>query len=206
MVLSHIPQNNLLPFCLIHAASSLLKTFSKDGSTASDDCFHHSYFCLCSPNSFTLSWTVTGWTELRDSDDWLVVFLKYSWRKLHWQLCFVAPSKNKLYISDLVRSTKNSPWYNKSLVYLMWRSHQAIIKQSSSSFSPLNLFICLSWNKRCRIYLSHVTLAVGLKNGLNFRSHHSVFVIYLWQGEVFWLGCCIMNIFDKIWKSQTRKM
>lgn len=107
-------------------------------------------------------------------------------------------------MSYLVRSTINPPWYNKSLVYLMWTSHQAIIKQSS--FSSLNLFICLSWKKCCRIYLSHVTQAVGLWNRLNFRSHHSVFIIYLWQGEVIWLGHCIMNIFDNIWKSQTMKL
>lgn len=88
---------------------------------------------------------------------WLIccVFPKYKWRKLHWQLCFVAESKSKLYISYLVRSTMNSPWYNKSLVYPIWPSHQAIIKRSS--FSSLGLFISLLWKKYCTIYLLHVT-------------------------------------------------
>lgn len=96
----------------------------------------------------------------------------------------------------------NSPWYNKSLVYLTWTSHQAIIKQS---FSSLNLFISFSWEKGCKIMLSRVTQAVGRCNRLNWRPHHSVFIMYLWQGEVVWLGHCIMNIFDNIWNCLTKK-
>lgn len=116
--------------------------------------------------------------------------------------CFVAKSKNKLYVSRSVRSATNSQRYNKSLVYLMWTAHQAIINPSSRP--SLNLFISLSPKRRRKIYLSRAARAVGFWDGLNWRPHHSIFIKHSWQGELVGLGHCIMNTFDNMQKSQTK--
>lgn len=72
------------------------------------------------------------------------------------RFCFVAKSKNKLYVSRSARPATNSQRYNKSLVYLMWMAHQAIIKPSSRL--SLNLFIDIPFNEEvpydfvCRVW------------------------------------------------------
>lgn len=61
--------------------------------------------------------------------------------------------KKRLHMSNPLSPTTNSPWNSKSSVYLMWGSHQVIIKRSPCS-SP-NLFIRLSWKKRqCHLFVT----------------------------------------------------
>lgn len=86
----------------------------------------------------------------------------YGWRNRHWQLRFEAKKKskpkkkqqkNRLHVSNPLSPTTNSPRNIKSSVYLMWRSHQVIIKRSPCS-SP-NLFIRLSWKqRRCHLFVA----------------------------------------------------
>lgn len=56
------------------------------------------------------------------------------------------------------------------------------------------------------IYLSRLTRAVGMRDGLTFGSHPATFVINLWQGEVMWPGHWVLKIFDNIWKTLTMKL
>lgn len=95
--------------------------------------------------------------------------------------------KNRPNMSHPLRSTMNSPRCGKSLVYLIWASHQAIIKRSPSS-SP-NLFIRLSWKTAPVRFICHVSRKQWESEmGWTSGSHHGVFVMYLWQGEVAWPG------------------
>lgn len=140
----------------------------------------------------------------------------YGWRNRHWQLHFEAkkrkerktsqknPNKNRLHVSNPLSPTTNSPWNIKSSVCLMWRSHQVIIKRSPAL---LQIYLYTFHERSANvIYLSRVTQAVGIREGMNCGSHQGVFVIYLWQGEVRWPGHCIVKIFDNIWKTLTMKL
>lgn len=74
--------------------------------------------------------------------------------------CFVAKSKNKLYVSCSARPATNSQRYNKSLVYLMWMAHQAIIKPSSCL--SLNLFISLLLKRHRTISFVTCRMSCGI--------------------------------------------
>lgn len=162
--------DNLLPSRFIRTVTI---QSSSCASLASDDCFPARALAYVPTTHllFHRQWQVgTSWGTVMTDPPCLSSADGVNHADRHF--CFVAKSKNKLYVCRSMRSATNSQRYNKSLVYLMWMAHQAIIKPSSRP--SLNLFLSLSPKRRRKIYLSRAARAEGFWDGLNWRPHHSV--------------------------------
>lgn len=157
---------------------------------------------------------MTGWNELGDSDDWLVVSSQSTrlekptlaaslWSKKEKQ----APTKEKK--PKKIDCTCPILWAPQRILHgtsnhlSTWCEDP--IRWSSSNPPALLQIYLYAFHERSAIviYLSRVTQTVGIWEGLNCGSRQGVFVIYLWQGEVMWPGHCVAEIFDNIWKTLT---
>lgn len=142
-----VPTDDLLPLRFIGMATIQL---SRHASLASDYCFttHALAYVPTTHLLFHRQWQVgMSWGTVMTDPSCLSSAdgVNHADRRF----CFVAKSKNKLYVSCSARPAMNSQRYNKSLVYLLWMACQAIIKPSSRP--SLNLFISLSLKRHRKI-------------------------------------------------------